>query len=126
MTDIPRCPEHGIPDCSPLLNGCSRVNRIVAEYADLDRRGLIERLVAAEDVCRMYAWSAAPARTEREKAAMQLWMRWLDQAGREAVDVGRYPHLDDAAVLALATERDLIRHTTLRHLFGGDVADEAT
>lgn len=19
------CPEHGIPDCSPLLNGCSRV-----------------------------------------------------------------------------------------------------
>lgn len=21
----PRCPEHGIPDCSPLLNGCSRL-----------------------------------------------------------------------------------------------------
>lgn len=21
----PRCPEHGIPDCSPLLNGCGRL-----------------------------------------------------------------------------------------------------
>lgn len=22
-----RCPVHGIPDCSPLLNGCSRVTQ---------------------------------------------------------------------------------------------------
>jgi hypothetical protein len=27
----PLCPEHGIPDCSPLLNGCSR---LVEQYTD--------------------------------------------------------------------------------------------
>lgn len=25
------CPVHGMPDCSPLLNGCSRVNQLWAE-----------------------------------------------------------------------------------------------
>ena len=25
MADRIVCPEHGIPDCSPLLNGCSKV-----------------------------------------------------------------------------------------------------
>lgn len=26
MADRIVCPVHGIPDCSPLLNGCNRVN----------------------------------------------------------------------------------------------------
>lgn len=50
------CPEHRMPDCSPLLNGCSRVNqahavldaivrerdealRTLATIADADYRG---------------------------------------------------------------------------------------
>lgn len=24
---LARCPEHGIPDCSPLLNGCTRLTQ---------------------------------------------------------------------------------------------------
>lgn len=30
--DIIRCPVHGIPDCSPLLNGCSIPNRLAKAY----------------------------------------------------------------------------------------------
>ncbi len=28
-----RCPVHGIPDCSPILNGCSLPNRLSNAYA---------------------------------------------------------------------------------------------
>lgn len=28
------CPVHGIPDCSPLLNGCVIPNRIAAAWAE--------------------------------------------------------------------------------------------
>lgn len=31
MYDVPKCPIHGIPDCSPMLNGCSLVIRAVNE-----------------------------------------------------------------------------------------------
>lgn len=36
MTITVRCPVHGIPDCSPILNGCSR---LTAEYFICPRCG---------------------------------------------------------------------------------------
>jgi hypothetical protein len=30
--DVIRCPTHGVPDCSPLLDGCSLPSRLAAAY----------------------------------------------------------------------------------------------
>lgn len=38
--EVLRCPVHGIPDCSPLLNGCSLPNERAAEwYAEQKEQG---------------------------------------------------------------------------------------
>lgn len=90
------------------------------EYEGLDREQMAERLAVAEDVCRMFGWSAVRAESERDKATSQLWGAWSDLAGPDATDPGRYPHLNDEAQFALAVQRDLTRDTTLRRYFGDD------
>lgn len=52
-----RCPRHELTDCSPLLNGCSRVNEMAAEHEA--RRGGQLRAVDQE---RLATASETPAR----------------------------------------------------------------
>jgi hypothetical protein len=37
--EVIRCPVHGIPDCSPLLNGCSIPNQLAALWRANQVRG---------------------------------------------------------------------------------------
>lgn len=85
-------------------------------YADLHRDDLERRLALAEDVCRMYAWSPARSKTDREKATYILWTRWLDAAEPTAVSPHLYPHLSDEEVAVLARERDDVRRRTRARL----------
>jgi hypothetical protein len=40
--ELRRCPVHGIPDCSPILNGCSIPNQMASLYAQGRERGYDE------------------------------------------------------------------------------------
>lgn len=89
------------------------------EYAHLGRAELERRLALAEDVCRLYGWTAVREEGEREKAANVLWGRWLDAvggSGSPAIRPANHPHLSDAAITRLAAERDEVRRRTLRRL----------
>lgn len=84
-------------------------------YELLNREQLERRLALAEDVCRMFGWSPShSAGTDREKAAYMLWTDWLAEAGSDAADPRRFPHLSDETVQRLAAARDEIRASTLR------------
>lgn len=78
---------------------------------------LQERLKAAEDVCVMYAWSPVNAidGTDREKAAYELWRRWMDMPGTSVLPED-HPDLTDQLVSDLARKRDEHRARILRKI----------
>jgi hypothetical protein len=83
--------------------------------ADLltENRELRTRLKAAEDLCVMYSWSAARHETDREKAAHELWSRWVEIVGPTFLLPGAHPDLSDEMVAMLAAQRDETRARTL-------------
>jgi hypothetical protein len=67
-----------------------------------------ERLAAAEAVCVMYGWSAAPPAqggSDREIATLELWMRWAKVVGSEFLTPKAHPELNAAAVKRLVEAR---------------------
>lgn len=63
------CPVHNMPDCSPLLNGCNRVNKIVALLDALE-------LLAGEPVHPPKDEGAAAAIIESQHIAQEALDRW--------------------------------------------------
>lgn len=47
--DRPVCPDHGIPDCSPLLNGCSRLTTSPDTEAAVEIEQAADKLAARID-----------------------------------------------------------------------------
>lgn len=90
------------------------------KYGALSRTELETRLSAAEDVCVMYAWSPSVAKTDREKAAHELWAEWFQLSGNDCTTKSN-PHLTDELILELAAKRDATRAATLEYFFGPEV-----
>lgn len=87
-----------------------------SKYEGLSREELEARLAGAEDVCVMWAWSGSAAHaTDREKAAHELWIRWVDVSGNKC-SLGENPHLSDEAIADLAAQRDATRAEVMRRL----------
>jgi hypothetical protein len=85
-----RCPVHGIPDCSPLLNGCSIPNRIAAEVARRvdEALGEIERRIAVERDLARAAYKAA--RTDYFADDYSRWVGHAEAGTNAIADVRAY------------------------------------
>jgi hypothetical protein len=81
-----------------------------------EQAGLAERLQAAEDLCVMYAWSPSRHDSDRDKAAHELWLRWMDVSGNRCT-TEENPHLTDELIAGLAAKRDATRNATLQRIF---------
>lgn len=86
-------------------------------YADLTRDQLLARLKVAEDVCVLTGWTAAWGDSERDRAALQMWMVWSRMAGPRVHDPLANVALD-RMIPQLAAERARIRAETLRRIAG--------
>lgn len=82
------------------------------EDAAIEIERLEARLRAAEDVCVLFAWSPSRMETAPEKAAHELWSRWVEISGNDCTPE-KNPHLTDEYVAELAAKRDEIRARTL-------------
>lgn len=85
---------------------------------DLDQ--LRARLAAAEDLCVMFAWTVGGRGSDRDKAAHELWKRWVDVSGNDC-SREQNPHLTEELITELATKRDATRRATLARM---GVADD--
>lgn len=98
---IGRCSVHGIPDCSPLLNGCSRLNKPHAALDTLAER--VETLERDRDEWKLryeHLFGATEEeiyvreRVEREhRLAAEVRIKELERVLREIADFGH--EMDD-------------------------------
>lgn len=72
MKEAVRCPVHGIPDCSPLLNACSLPSHLRGALNVGRLMGVIE---ARDEINRMLATFPQQGRHTRARWAVQ----WLQQ-----------------------------------------------
>ena len=64
---VARCPIHGIPDCSALLNGCSLPHRLhenAVHIATVTERAVREQMRAAGPTLEIHAWGATPEQAD--------------------------------------------------------------
>lgn len=66
----------------------------MSAYTDLTRGELEERLKLAEDVCVMIGWTRVHNETAREKAAYELWKRWIHHVGSDFASPQKHRDLD--------------------------------
>ena len=101
------CPEHKMRDCSPLLNGCSKVNALhaaldalVAERDDARRDYESQREYADEQYRKALAAEAEVARLREAREALTKIL-YVSENNQEMSIIARFDAIHAAARAAL-------------------------